>query len=164
MFPGKNRSILPRRVCRNLRLTFGHKWFYDQYANWPDARVASNGYEQADILERVYRPMRDVVAGPAVFDRAGAAYHKLAVLFIGENSAQFYDYGCYTSSGLMIYREEAGFGMTAQKKIYSGLRTVIQLAGMAQCRNCKLISLLLQLLFTASTNLLAYVAPHTQYR
>lgn len=65
---------IPRSLRRWLRLSFGWKWFRGNFASWPAARLASSGYDDAAVLERVTKAARAARDGFAAWDRDGMAF------------------------------------------------------------------------------------------
>lgn len=90
-----------------LKYLTNHKsifWFQGVYNNWEDAEKNSQGYNSADIFEKVKESALKVKSGDAVFERDSFLFHKLEfsyplsvyLLFICsqlDNSMQVLDFG-----------------------------------------------------------------------
>jgi putative methyltransferase (TIGR04325 family) len=69
-------AMLPAMLRQKLRAVVGWQWFRGDYATWADARAASVGYENEEILGRVLEATLAVKAGLAEFERDGVLFYK----------------------------------------------------------------------------------------
>lgn len=73
------RCALPPLVRRWLRLMLRPHWFRGEYLTWPDARAASQGYDDQAVLARVVAATRQATAGNGVWDRDGMVFRTAEV-------------------------------------------------------------------------------------
>lgn len=69
-------AMLPAPFRQRLRLFAGWKWFRGDYATWADARRASGGYEDAEVLRRVLEATLAVQSGQAAFERDSVLFYE----------------------------------------------------------------------------------------
>lgn len=69
-------AMLSAPLRQKLRSLVGWKWFRGNYANWVQARRASAGYEDAEVLRRVLEATLVVQSGQAAFERDSVLFYE----------------------------------------------------------------------------------------
>jgi putative methyltransferase (TIGR04325 family) len=69
-------AMLPAALRRKLRIYSGWKWFRGDYASWSEAREASGGYEDAEVLRHVMEATLVVQSGQAEFERDSVLFYE----------------------------------------------------------------------------------------
>ncbi len=68
------KSLVPAVARRWVRRAFEWRWLRGDYASWAEARAASGGYDDANVLARVLAATRAVRAGRAEWERDGVTF------------------------------------------------------------------------------------------
>ena len=71
------KSVVPEWLQTRRRCFFGWKWFRGDYRDWAAARIASVGYDDKAIAQKVLAATLEVLAGRAAFERDSVIFQSL---------------------------------------------------------------------------------------